>query len=345
AAVMAPSGGNVQPWRILFHKGNLILVHDIYHSQAFLDYAHLGSYLAFGTMVENIRIQSLALGYKINCQYFPEPKDTRIVASIWFEPNPTKIVDGRVNAIYDRLTNRRIGNREPLPIAVKEGISRITQAEKLAKLTLVEDLDKMNALADILSTAEKLLLLHPQGHHDIFHKELRFSKEEALATADGLDIATLNMSKAEILALRIASSRKAIDWVDKIGGGEAFKKNTKKAIAASSALGIITMPFFSNEAYLHGGEFLEKIWIETTLGKCSFQPVTQYSYLLARLNHGNGIGYDEAYKEKIRALSYRFNEILHEVSDREVIFIFRLALENEPEVRSIRRSVDKIFIE
>jgi hypothetical protein len=178
----------------------------------------------------------------------------------------------------------------------------------------------------------------------MFNKELRFNEKEVNETRDGLDIATLNLSKAEVMALKTASSRKAIEWIERIGGGEAFKKNTKKAIATSSALGIITMPFGTNEAYLHAGEFLQKIWIASTMFEYSFQPITQYSYLMARMTHGKGIGFSESYQSKFNDLGLRFQRILPETITKEVIFIFRLAKEKDATVRSLRRNIDRILV-
>jgi hypothetical protein len=345
AAIMAPSGGNTQPWRLIFEKEHLLLIHDIYHSQSFLDYGHLGSYVGFGAMVENISIQAAALGYKLKTRYMPEPKESRIIAACSFEKDSSIIgSDRKVEAIFKRITNRKIGDKHLISTDFKNSLLEINNQSNTAKLLLIEDESTMTALADVLSTAEMLLLLHPQGHNDMFNKELRFNEKEVNETRDGLDIATLNLSKAEVMALKIASSRKAIEWIERIGGGEAFKKNTKKAIATSSALGIITMPFGTNEAYLHAGEFLQKIWIASTMFEYSFQPITQYSYLMARMTHGKGIGFSESYQSKFNDLGLRFQRILPETITKEVIFIFRLAKEKDATVRSLRRNIDRILV-
>ncbi|OYU96224.1 MAG: hypothetical protein CFE21_07385 [Bacteroidetes bacterium B1(2017)] len=343
AASMAPSGGNTQPWRFGFYEGNLFFIHDIFHSQSFLDFANLGSYIGFGAAIENIRVQAAVLGYRIKHQYFPNTNDSRLVAICSFEPSDEKAEVSLSKAIFDRHTNRKIGSRQELSNELKERFSIIRSEEPNAHLTIIEDMDKMNELGELVSSAEMLLLLHPQGHHDMFTKELRMTTKEALDTRDGLDVATLNFSKAEILALRIASSRKAIEWVERIGGGEAFKKNTKKGIANASAMGIVSMPFYSNESYLHAGEFVQKIWLESTRAGFSFQPITQYSFLIARLIHGNGEGFTENYIRKFNDLNNRFKLILPELATREINFIFRLAKEKDAEVRSLRRPIDKLL--
>jgi len=344
AAIAAPSGGNTQPWHLVFDGGNLLLIHELYYSQSFLDFKNLGSYLAFGAMIENISVTSSHLGYHLKYRYFPNPTDSRIVAVCNFETKSAEPNELLMNALSKRMTNRKIGKRVELDESLKHTLESLSESNKPARLHLETDPEKMAELAEILSTAEMLLLLHPQGHQDIFNKELRFSEKEVLETRDGLDVATLNMSKAEILALKIASSRKAIEWVERIGGGEAFKKNTKKAIAASGGVGIVSMPFYSEESYCSAGEFVQKIWHAITLAGYSFQPVTQFTYLLAREIHGNGEGYSEKYRKKMRDMDSQFRSIIPETKGRELVFVFRIAKETDMEIRALRRLKEHMLI-
>jgi len=345
AAIAAPSGGNCQPWRITFTKGYLCLIHDKYYSESLLDFNNLGTYVAFGAMVENIRLAAGELGFATQVTYFPATEEPLLVASCYFEKLSEPIIDKRTSAIFSRVTNRDIGSRLLLSDVERNSLLNISINQVHGKLHLVEDLDKMNAMAEILSTAEMMLLLHPQGHEDIFTKELRFDAKEILESGDGLDIDTLNLSKAEKIALRIANSRMAMEYLRRIGGGDAFKKTTKKAVANSSALGLISMPFHSLEAYLHAGEFLEKVWLEANLLNLSVQPVTQFSFLMARLNHGNGVGFDQDYCERLKVMGENFYKILPELLSQEIVFIFRIAKEKAPAKRSLRRTTNKIIFD
>lgn len=345
AAIAAPSGGNCQPWRLSFYKGYLCLIHDVYYSESMLDFNHLGTYVAFGAMVENIRTQAASFGLKVISKYFPISEEPLLVGVCYFERQNDIKVNERVNVIFDRVTNRNIGAKISLTEIERTRLKDLANEHINVKLHLVEDLQKMEAMGEILSTSEMMLLLHPQGHHEIFTKELRFDPKEVIETGDGLDIDTLNLSKAEKIAMRIANSRKAMEYLRRIGGGEAFKKTTKKGIAHSSALAVITMPFCTPESYIYAGEFLEKLWLEATLLGLSVQPVTQFSFLLARLKHGNGEGFDEEYKAKFFEMGNRFNEILPELMQQEIVFIVRIAKDKMPEKRSLRRKSGKIVFE
>src|SRR5690606_6156496 len=65
AAIAAPSGGNSQPWKFLYKQGNLYIFHDIHFSHSLLDFNHLGSYVAFGAMLENIGIKAAELNLSV----------------------------------------------------------------------------------------------------------------------------------------------------------------------------------------------------------------------------------------------------------------------------------------
>lgn len=345
AAIAAPSGGNCQPWKLYFEKGHLVLIHDVFYSNSFLDFQNLGSYFAFGAMIENIRIQANELGFQILVNPFPLKAQPKIIAAIQFIKAESESRNAEwVQAMLHRHTSRNIFERVALPDAFYHKLHKLVESSPTAGIEIVSDEKRMNQLAEILSESEKLLLLHPQGHSDIFNKELRLSQEEVLKTRDGVDIATLNMSKAEILGLKVASSRLAMDILDKIGGGEAFKKNTKKAIAVSSCLVMITMPECSKENYLNAGSLTERLWIECAQQKITFQPVTQFSYLLARFDHGKGEGYSEIYKTKVSELKNKFYQILPNLMNRELVFIFRLARAKEPEIKALRRPVSAILV-
>jgi molybdopterin/thiamine biosynthesis adenylyltransferase len=344
AARLAPSGGNCQPWKFFFYEGYMLLFHDRHYSISFLDYAHAGSYVGFGAVIENVRIAAGAAGMYLHHQYFPDRKNNLLVAALWFSPGETSYTKEQVLHMLQRHTNRNFSKRVLLEPTHKEALRVLSEQITPAQLTLVEHETEMQILAELLASAEKELLLHPQGHADVFGRELRWNTQEAEATGDGIDIATLPMSKAEILALRVAGSRKAMEWIGKINGGEAFKKGTNKAIAASSAIGIISMPFFTPEAFLYGGEMMERIWIQCQALGISFQPATQYSFLMSRIKHGKGIGFNKEKIAKFNDLSLRFDSLLPQLSERTIVFIFRLAYENEPTVKALRRNLEKVYV-
>jgi len=344
AAVLAPSGGNAQPWKFVYRNERLFIFHDLHASYSFLDFKNLGSYVAIGASIENIKVKCRALGLEALIDYKPMEDNSALVAVVGFKKNDAQYSNGLGKAIYIRLTNRNIADRELVDEKEYAELKDSLKEYNGATLDVVDEWNAMQELGDILATTEKLALIHPRGHFDAFKKELRWSEEENKEKRDGLDVATLGITKGEIAALRIAYDADAIHFVrDAINGGNAFKKMAQKAVRASSALGIISMPEYSGKHFLLGGEAIERVWLEANLRNISVQPITQFTFLLARLVHGNEEGFDSFYKQEFNDLKQRFFKLLPHLENKQPVFTFRLCKAEEPLVKSLRKPLDAVF--
>jgi len=345
AGILAPSGGNVQPWKFLYHDNKLFIFHELHYSYSLLDYKNLGSYVAIGAAIENISIEAAALGYEIVVDQFPLNEHKELVAVVTFKSSANANTDKKLaQGIRLRLTNRNVERKEILPEADFQKLKDTVASFKGAELKIVDDEATMAALGDIFAETEMHRIIHPRGHYDTFKNELRWTPEENAKLRDGLDVATLGATTSEIAALSIAGDDKAIAFLRSLKGGKAFKKMVNKAVAASSALGIITMPEYSETNFLNGGRALERMWIEANLMGISLQPIAQYVFLMARLKYGNGEGLDSYFEKEFETLGNKFLELMPDLENKQPIFIFRLCKASEPKIKSLRRPIESAFI-
>ena len=70
---LAPSGGNVQPWRFEWRKGQLDAIHLPDRSCTLLDFNNCASYVAFGAVAENIDLAARELGLRHHTDRQPVP--------------------------------------------------------------------------------------------------------------------------------------------------------------------------------------------------------------------------------------------------------------------------------
>ncbi|RZA03807.1 MAG: Rv1355c family protein [Sphingobacteriaceae bacterium] len=345
AGIMAPSGGNAQPWKFIYNDKGLFIFHDEHFSYSLLDFNHLGSYVAIGAVVENINIKASSLGFGIDVAYFPIESNNKVVAHIVFNmAEATAANQFLEKGIAIRVTNRDLFAKQPLPKDFYDSIKGAVKTYEGVELHIVDDEQLMKQLGEILATAEMLRIIHPRGHYDTFTNELRWTPEEIMQKADGVDVNSLGASIGELAALKVAADSKAIDFIRDLKGGKAFTKAVNKSVASSSALGFITMPEYSELNFLQGGRALERIWIEANLAGVSFQPVAQLVFLIARLKQGNGADLDDYYRNEIGKLEKLFFNLLPELINKQVVFIFRLSKAGEPKVRSLRRPVESSFV-
>jgi len=158
-----------------------------------------------------------------------------------------------------------------------------------------------------------------------------------------MDVNSLGASNSELAGFRVAADRGAIGFLRQLKGGNAFTKMVNKAVAHSSALGIISMPAYSEAAFLDGGQAVERIWTEANLAGLSFQPISQLVFMMAMLNH-DPEQMQEEYKSQVAELQNEFYQLFPDLSSRQSIFIFRLSKGGTPKVRSLRRPLQSLFI-
>lgn len=345
AAVAAPSGGNVQPWKFYYREGRIYIFHDRHYSYSLLDYNNLGSYVAIGTAIENICLQAAAEGYEIQVSYFPLKNNRILVATVDFSLAPQGKSHQELAAfINQRLTNRTVSERVQLPPSVYKQLEASIATYEGARVHFITDAGTIKKMGEVLSSTEMLRLLHPRGHYDTFTNELRWTPAENEAKRDGMDVATLGISAAEILALKVASDEKAIAFVRSVKGGSGMKRMARKAVAAAASIGIVTMPQHTDLDYLKAGRAVERLWIEANKAKIAFQPFAQYIFLTERMNDAEDKELGPEFREALKQLQDDFRQIVPLSEREQPMFIFRLAIAPDPEVRSLRRKREDIFL-
>lgn len=342
-AALAPSGGNCQPWRFVYRSAENIL--EFWHvperSVSFLDFEHSGAHLALGAAIENARLAIVELGLSATFEVSPSG-DERWVARVHFGhgPTPRTPVDAELAAAVElRVTNRKIGARSELPDHLIHELAAIaTQAgANLEVLSLPESIAEVGA---VVARGEKFRILHPGLHREMM-SEVRFSREEALRTCDGLDLATLELSPGDAAGLKLLRSSNVIAALREVGGGEGLKRSVHKAFAAASAVGLLRVAGHGKRAYLAGGQAIQRVWLLAAARGVAFQPMTALLYLLARLE-GGAPGLDGDERRQLAALRLDLSAQFSAFSGSEIM-LFRLAVSGPPSARSLRRDISKIL--
>ncbi len=329
----------------MYADKQLFIFHDAHFSHSLLDFNNLGSYIAIGAVVENVTIKSSALGFSTKINYFPLGENKALAVQISFKKADGALSENKLEAaIGMRLTNRNIGAKQILSNNFYEQIKQSISLYNGAKLQIIDNEQLMARLGKILANAEMLRILHPRGHYDTFTHELRWTQDEIYQKKDGLDVNTLGATKPEIAAFKIAADGKAIDFLREIKGGNAFTKMVNRAVGVSSALGIITMPAYSELNFLLGGRAVERVWLESNFLGVSFQPIAQLIFLLARHDQGNSEGMDKDFAAEVGKLKQDFYQLLPELKHEQPVFIFRLCKADAPVITSLRRPVESSFI-
>lgn len=341
-ATMAPSGGNCQPWRFRFDRRYLYCIHDVGRSESFLDYGHSGTYVAFGALLENLELAAEQVGLEAQSEIFPGD-DLTLVARVRFEglkrtPRDTALF----NQIAQRSTNRKLGARVPLDAQTAAALRNATLPLG-AKLQFLESVEDLNHLGRILGQGDRLRLLHQTLHREMM-SELRWNPAEAEHTRDGIDIATLEMTATDVAALRVSARWPVMELVQRVGGGQALEKSSRKAMDASSAAVLITIAGKSREDRVRGGRALQRLWLAATAQGYAVQPMTAIVYLFERILDGDHKSFSASEQLALMDLRKRYLDLFHIEPDDCEIMLLRLAKAGVPSARALRRQIDDILV-
>ena len=343
AASLAPSGGNAQPWKFLYHSNSLYIFHDAFYSYSLLDFNSLGSYIAFGAMLENIELKAASLLLSTIPDVLPLKDDHRLIAVVHFETEQVKnLLIHLAPVIGTRLTNRNISARKLLKNDDVSALQKIAATIPGAGLQLFDSGEHLKEFDEILTNTERLRFLHPQGHYDTFVKELRFTKEEIETTADGLDVNTLNLKQSELAALSVARDPSAIAFLHRLHKGSGFKKISSKNILTASSIGVISVNGNDPYCYIQGGKALERIWLEANYRQLAFQPISQIVFMLELLESQGGCHFNKYEQNELTVIRDRFKKILGP-KEGHPVFVFRVCYADMPDTRSLRRPLHEML--
>ena len=197
-------------------------------------------------------------------------------------------------------------------------------------------------LGELVGAVDRLRILHPRMHHELF-RELRWSRKEAEATGDGIDVTSLALSPVDMAGLQLCRRWSSMELVRQWGGGRNLEKMSRKYVAGSSAIGLIVMPTARPDDYFNGGRALERMWLTATERRLAIHPITATPYYFALLLRQGGQGLDASTIAELRALRPEFERLFGLTTPTAEVLLFRVAYASLETTRSRRRPIDDVL--
>jgi len=349
AAIAAPSAGNNQPWKWVFRKGVLFLFHDKFRSWSWGDYYEMGSHMALGAALENVHLQAKALGLTDTFELFPLRGKPDLVAAIRFKTSglPADKIDiSTANHLFSRHTNRKLDTRQILDPDFFEQLQKIINQFENVNIYYTEDEAELDELAEIIAECDKVRLLNELGHEEFYH-EIKWNREEAEQTKDGVELASVDISQSEAAGFRVAGDWKAVKLLSAWDKGDAFKKLSLKAVKSASAIIVFTIPEFTHSQLINAGMVVQKSWIFANQLGVSVHPMLSPAFFFNRLIHGEGVELPVKTAEKLSLLRERFLKIfpLDTGNNRgqKEVFLMKVSLAGDMGIRSLRKGKSELF--
>ncbi|MFO0676139.1 MAG: Rv1355c family protein [Polyangiaceae bacterium] len=262
AATNAPSGGNVQPWSFEGTPEGLVARLDPRRGKSLLNFDDRASVVALGAALTNVEVVAEALGFRSRVTYGTTDADPIwSVALVRERTTPPSDADRtRIAHVFSRLSNRRVGPSAPIG---EDDLTALVVAARPGLLSVSNDPSKLAALADVVGELDRLQFLSPKYHRELV-SEIRWSREDAEATRDGLDVAALELSATDLAALSVVRSGPAMEFLRREDLGRALGASARKAFRASAAFAVVSAGGTSKRELVDAGRSLERVWLEAT---------------------------------------------------------------------------------
>lgn len=341
SAGKAPSGGNNQPWHWHYEKQTLHLFLNKSVSGAYLDPDYISSYASLGASIENLLLEAAANGLRVDWEFTPELFPDHIAFFNFkgkYEPNDTE--KQLAAQITERHTNRKSGISQEISIADMDRLKASVASDELGLHWLTAAEDK-TALGDIAGQADLLRMFTPAAHEDFIKKEMRWSQEQVLETADGIGIHTLDLSNQDQIGLRLMKDERAVEFLKKIKGGNAFKYLALKQIQSSPAIGLITLPRHSPLNYLKGGMAAEKLWLSATALGYQIHPINVPLIFFYKNDFQEFNDLPEETGKQFLNLHQELKQLFKITDNIAEIFMFRIFKAESSLQRTIRKPLNK----
>lgn len=344
AGALAPSGGNDQPWHFHLSGGRLLLFHDANRSYSRTDPNHVVAQISLGTCVENILLKARTMGVGMEHTLVPLKQEPRLVAvfegrrananSAAIRPDPL------TERIGQRCTNRKLGDGRPIPtdhlLAMRYAATSVIPS---SEVHFVTGQTGLNDVAAVSGAAERVRIMNPICHKELFTREIRWTAEEAERTGDGLDLATFELTLSERTGMSVASDPLAMGHLRSWKGGKGFENMSGPGIRSSSAVVLVSIPENTMRHRLEGGRAVERVWLKATELGLAVHPIA--APILLGILKPDGVFNDDEQDEIDRL--YKRTLRLFELGGRQPLFMMRLAYAGQPSVRSLRRPLEDMF--
>lgn len=330
-ALLAPSGGNAQPWRFDAREGEIDVILDRERAATVLDMGHFGSFCALGACAETMVLAAARIGYGARVEFANE--GARISLSARGEPLTSPLYD----AIAVRATSRHVETR----VTIADGVvRRIAEAAGSHVIVIAEE-DRLAELAACAAKGDQVRFLSERMHRELV-SELRFTAEEALASRDGIDWRSLELPKRDAAAVDIFRDGKAMAFVGALGGGGGLGDGSALAMKRAALAMIVRSSAAERtpSSYFDLGRRVQRVWLTATRLGVAVQPVA-VPFLAHVGDMPEGKTLTERERADVATLKVAYRAIVPDEGRAEMLL--RLHTGGPPSVRARRRALEDVF--
>lgn len=344
AALLAPSAGNVQPWKIFIKQSQFFLFLDPSRIGFFGDFEYQASLSSVGALIRNMELEAGKFGLKLNSLFHKKIQENYLVAQISFSMAEVKLNE-LSKFIESRHTNRYKYEEIKIPEEFNKELKSLLKEYPDLGIHFISDKRKIKELAICIGKADVQRIVNKAGHKGFF-SEIRWNDEMARRTGDGIDIDTVDITAGERAGFEIAKDWNAVKLLSQLNLGSAFGALSKEVLESSSAVILISGVDFSSERMIQGGKLMQEIWLLLTKYGFATQPLLSSCLFYNMRNYGGDEVVGQSLKQTLDEIEPSYFEIFPKLkkSDSQ-LFLFRIGKSTDKIKLSYRRNQESVFFE
>jgi nitroreductase len=331
AAVRAPSGDNTQPWRFAVDEeaGLIALEVDPTRDPSPMNAGQRMARIAVGAALENLLRVAHGRGYAAEV----EPGSPPAVAAVRLSGGGSDPAPGEA-PIAARVTNRRPYDGRPVAAEVLDRLAGATPELDGVRTHWIVGSDRLSALARLIGRADAVMFGEPTMRR-AFLSKVRFDAPASEEVAEGLSLASLELTASDRLALR--GMTHTPDWLLKIAGAtKVFEAKAKALVASSSGLALVVAPDGVEATDLTVGRAMQRAWLALAAEGLAAQPMMSLCVLENASDHGSPALCESLGRATLAALRDEFRALAPEIGDGRPAFLLRFGSAPPPTGRTGR---------
>lgn len=268
AAIRAPSGDNVQPWRFEVDSDHrqIVIYVDEQRDPSPMNAAQRMSRIAVGAATENLVRAAWGTGW--TTELTPLPNSQGVIVRLEGRNAGEGVIAPEITA---RVTNRRFYDARPVSSDVRRELQRQTPGVDGVCTHWIHNRERVGKLARIIGRADSVMFAQPMLRHGIL-SNIRFDATWGEEVKEGLAVASLELSAPERTALRMLP--RIPDRLLRLSGVfRSFAKRTQKLVESASGLCFVVAPDDEADTDFLVGRAMQQAWLALTSQDLSVQPM------------------------------------------------------------------------
>ncbi|MCB9241685.1 MAG: Rv1355c family protein [Flavobacteriales bacterium] len=339
-AILAPSGGNSQPWKWEFDNGQLFLFMDESRYSPYTDINQWGAYLALGCSAMNLKLSCSHHNIKVVEKNNFNTDHCKIFELTPNNSNTFTDTSGLYNEICRRQTNRNKSDGQKINQNIIDEINDLNSTKLASKVTILSDKKIIEKVSDLLAEADVIRFLNKYLYDELMD-EIRWDKKSAIQRPWGVELDLFDLTPKERIGFNIANSWNVASFVKRIGG-KALGDLTKKQILDSSALSYISISDLTPEAFYNAGKLVQQLWLKLSSHNVAVHPFAALSYFIIRHHLGETHFFSEDEKSLLNNLSMEWSKLFGLKEGEFTVFFCKLSYAPRAEM-SQRIPVDQVL--